>query len=276
MANCPHCGKKLHLYNWRPECPGCGVNLNYYDANQRLLDEAEKAEREHALFQPRIDRAKAAYAGSKWAILRIVLTLLPVGALFLPLLKAESGETLSVIGVVKHIGGAGFGAVLGQAAKDPKCLSAVLLLISAAMILVNLVLILTSLGKRAKIRVPLTHGFQFLCAAGAAAIAAASAEKFGALFENQTGKALPGAGAYLYLALLAVLFLYNLFLLKKGIPVRYTPCLIGGLPSETYFGYVEAGMSKSEMRRKMLLALADLREAQEHKLAEEAKNEGGE
>lgn len=32
MAVCPHCGRKLRIYDRRPECPGCGVNLNYFDA----------------------------------------------------------------------------------------------------------------------------------------------------------------------------------------------------------------------------------------------------
>ena len=85
MAQCPRCGCRLRITDWKPVCPDCGVNLNYYKANERLLDESEKAEIEHAHFQPKVDRAKAAYAGSWKAILRIVLTLLPVGALFLPL-----------------------------------------------------------------------------------------------------------------------------------------------------------------------------------------------
>ena len=265
MSTCPHCGRKLHLLDWKPECPGCGVNLNYYDANQRLLDEAEKAEREHALFQPRIDRAKAAYAGSKWAIARIPLTLLPAGALFLKLLQTEGGNKhLSIIGVAER-----FNAVLGNALKDPMALAAALLLVSAAMILVNLILITTSLGRHGKTRVLITHGFQILCAAGAMICAAAAGAKGAPQVFVDPSPASLGIGAYLYLALLLVLFAYNVFLIKKGIPVKYTKCLIGGIPSEDYFRYMEAGMSKSELQRKMLLALADLREAKERKLAEE-------
>ena len=85
MAVCPNCGRKLRMTDWKPDCPECGVNLNYFNANERLLVDSEKAEREHARFQPSVDRGKASYAGSKLAILRIVFTLLPVGALFLPL-----------------------------------------------------------------------------------------------------------------------------------------------------------------------------------------------
>ena len=37
MATCPNCGKKLRLYQWRPECPACGVNMVYFKSNERLL-----------------------------------------------------------------------------------------------------------------------------------------------------------------------------------------------------------------------------------------------
>lgn len=270
MASCPRCGQKLRLYHWKPTCPACGVNLNYYDANQRLLDETEQAEKEHALFQPKIDRAKAAYAGSKWAILRIVLTLLPVGALFLPLLQSsDGGSHLNVIGVYNAVNAMGFGALFGGALKNPLYLAAALLLLSAAMILVSLILIMLSLGKHGKVRVIVTYGFMLLCAAGSLAAAFIGGKQPVGVFEGTPAPVNPGVGAYLYVALFGLLFLYNLFLLKKGIPVTYTPCLIGGLPSEDYFRYVDEGMSKSMMQRKMLAALAELRDKQEQALAEE-------
>ena len=81
-----------------------------------------------------------------------------------------------------------------------------------------------------------------------------------------------GVGAYLYAALFLVLFLYNIFLLKKGIPVKHTQCLIGGLPSEEYFRYVEEGMSRSELERKMLVAMAELQEQQEQELEKEEED----
>lgn len=275
MADCPRCGRKLRLADWRPECPGCGVNLIYYDSNRRLLDESEKAEKEHALFQPRVDRAKAAYAGSVFAILRIVLTLLPVGALFLPLLRTAQGG-VNVIGVYRKLNEAGIGAVLGKALKDPVCLTAALLLVSAVMIIVSIALITMSLGKHGKVRVTVTYGFMLLCAAGALCLAAANGVRLGEIFSESGVAAAPGVGAILYAALFLVLFLYNLFLLKKGIPVKYTPCLIGGLPSEEYFRYVEEGMSRADIRRKMLKALAEMEEERERELEEEegAKHRG--
>lgn len=269
MANCPHCGRKLHLYDWRPTCPGCGVNLIYYDSNKRLLEESEKAEIEHAHFQPRIDRAKAAYAGSPFAILRIVLTLLPVGALFLPLLRGADGAGVNVIGVYQAVSAYGFGGLFGGVLRDPMCLGTALLLVSAAMILVSLILILCSLGKRARIRVPVTYGFMLLCALGSIAAFALGGAQPAPLFPELAGPARPGIGAYLFAALFLVLFFYNLFLLHRGIPVRYKQSLIGGLPSEEYFRYVEAGMSRSEINRKMLVALAQLKQAQDRELEKE-------
>lgn len=271
MASCPHCGRKLRMADWRPECPGCGTNLNYYDSNQRLLDESEKAEIEHALFQPRIDRAKAAYAGSRWAILRIVLTLLPVGALFLPLLKSAGGESVNVIGVYNAISAVGIGEVIKGAFGSAMYLAAALLLVSAAMILISIILITMSLGKHGKIRVLITYGFMLACAAGSVVAAALGGRQPVDVFEGDPATTVPGVGAYLYAALFLVLFLYNIFLLKKGIPVKHTPCLIGGLPSEDYFRYVEEGMSKSDIQRKMLVALAELQERQEQELEKEGE-----
>jgi len=93
-ASCPHCEYKLRLTDWKPVCPKCGVNLNYYRENDRLLDESEKAEAEHAKFQPKVDRAEAAYAGSWKAVLRIVFTVLPVAALFLPVVYSDGAKNV--------------------------------------------------------------------------------------------------------------------------------------------------------------------------------------
>ncbi len=85
MANCPKCGYKLKMTDWRAECPKCGVNLMYYNHQERLAEDADKAEEEHINFQPKLDRVKFAFAGTKLSILRIILILVPIGMLFLPL-----------------------------------------------------------------------------------------------------------------------------------------------------------------------------------------------
>ena len=264
MAHCPKCGRKLHLYDWKPECPGCHVNLNYYQSNEKLLEDSEKAEIEHAKFQPKVDRAKAAYAGSKLAILRIVLSLLPIAGLFLPLCSFTGAERKSVnaIGLYNYISEIGFDKLLSG---DKLSLSIIFLLLSVALILIGLICIIASLGRYGKLRSAIVYGVQLLSAIASAVLFTLSPVPAG-----YTASAL-GAGAFVYLALLLVLDIFVIILNKVGIPVHYKTCLIGGLPSETYYDYVSQGMSQSEIRRKMLVALAELQEQDEAAHAEEEK-----
>ena len=84
-AYCPKCNYKLKITDWRPECPKCGVNVVYYGIEDRLNAEADKAEYEHAMFQPKVDRIKSSFVGDKIAKIRIVLCVLPVLATLLSL-----------------------------------------------------------------------------------------------------------------------------------------------------------------------------------------------
>lgn len=241
MAVCPNCGRKLHMTDWRPNCPGCGVNLNYFNANEILLDETEKAEVEHAHFQPKVDRAKAAYIGDKRCILRIIFTLLPTGALFLPLATYDK-TVMNIIGVYKMLSETGFDNLLSNIKLlIPLGTAAV----SVVMILVCLILLTMSLGKRGKRRTFILYG---IMAAGAILSLLSML-----IFKT----AIPAFGAYIYAVLQVWSFAWNYQLIKRGIEVHYTQCLIGGLPSETYFEYVEKGMTSSEIRRKMLIALTE-------------------
>ncbi|MBQ6163834.1 MAG: hypothetical protein IJK23_05105 [Clostridia bacterium] len=274
MAVCPNCGRKLRMTDWKPDCPECGVNLNYFNANERLLVDSEKAEREHARFQPSVDRGKASYAGSKLAILRIVFTLLPVGALFLPLCsKLADGKTtgVNVIDVYKFVNSGDIGAILGAGAFG---VSIALLLLSAVMILVCIISIIASLGKHGKGRTIALYSVM----AGSAALSLIcfliSFPKFGDLFpEMNTVVGGVGIGGILYVFLQIFSWVWNYIVIKKGIPVKYTTCVIGGLPSEEYFSYVEQGMPQSEIRRKMLVALTKM---QVEALRKEEKNDPGE
>ncbi len=264
MANCPNCGAKLRLTDWKPVCPECGVNLNYYNANERLLVDSEKAEIEHAHFQPRIDRAKAAYAGSKLAVLRIVFTVLPIGALFLPLCVMPDAQpkNVNVIGLYNAISGEGLGLLFGSGFFGA---SIAALLLSAIMILVCIIGIIAALGKHGKGRTAAFYGVM-ACAALAALLCFLIACAQGTPSEGMK----LGAGGYLYALLQLFSFAWCVFLLKKGIPVRYTPCVIGGLPSEEYFSYVNAGMPQNEIRRKMLVALTKMQvQADEAKTKEQ-------
>ena len=259
MATCPKCGKKLRLYHWRPECPACGANMVYYKSNERLLAETEKTEIEHAKFQPRVDRAKAAFFGSPWAIARVVLTALPLGGLMLPLCRVWNQEyvtNVNAVTVYQYLSGQGFGSVFSSALKgDPLSLAAALLLVSAAMILVCLICTVMSLGKHGVLRNLILNLIQTGSAVGAAACF--SATDFRASLPEYTAGALSWGG-FVCIALFAALLVYNLYLAKRGLPVKKTVCYIGGLPSDEYFQYVEQGMSELEIRKKMVEALTKM------------------
>lgn len=271
MAHCPNCGRKLHLYNWRPECPDCGVNMVYFKSNERLLAESEAAEIAHAKSQPSIDRAKASFFGSPLAIVRIVLSLLPIGGLFLPVFNGKN-----IIGVYNYINENNFGAVLGNVLKGNLIsISVLTLLVSAVMILVCLGCTVMSLGKHGTLRNFIFNLFMMLNATASAVcitIAASSAS-----VAEISGKV--GIGAFVYIGLMLILLVYNLILGKKGLlKIKKTLCLIGGLPSDEYFAYIEQGMSDIEIRKRMVEALTKMQnevrakaaEAEQHALDERA------
>ncbi len=82
---CPKCNYKLKITDWRPECPKCGVNVMYYGIEDRLREEADRAEYNHAKSQPKFDRLKFSLIGHPLSIVRLVLGLLPIVATLLPM-----------------------------------------------------------------------------------------------------------------------------------------------------------------------------------------------
>ena len=258
LAQCPKCGETLRFYHIKPECPFCGVNMVYYNANARLLAEAEAAEIAHAKSQPGVDRAKAASIGSPKAIARLALSALPLGALFGPLASAagEGGaKTVNAIGLYTYISNTDVSAlpkrILGG---DALAAAAVLTLLSAVLILWNLIAVPFSLGPHGKIRDRIRQTALFCSAAGA-----------GIACTLGGGRLL--WGGYLYLLLLFAVLIFNVYLQKTGLPVKATPCLIGGLPSERYFQMKADGAPEAEIRRAMVEALTAMQEETRRKEA---------
>ena len=252
MAKCPNCGRTLHFTDWKQDCPGCGVNLIYFGSNERLLEESEKAEIEHAKHQPSIDRAKAAFFGSAPAIIRIVLHVLPIGALFLPLFIKRSSSSvnkMNIIDIYKSINEAGFGSFIKTALRGENAeVSFLLLLISAVMIIVCLFCLPMSLGKHGVLRNKIVNYIMTTSAFLSASI--------GGIW----GGLKPTYGFLIYIFLLVVIEVYNYYLNKKGLNIKYTTCYIGGLPSDEYFRYVDEGMSELDIRKKMVEALTLMQE----------------
>ncbi len=110
MANCPKCGYKLRMIDIKAECPKCGVNLLYYNQQERLALDADKAEEEHIKMQPKIDRIKFAFVGTKLSIVRLISLLIPIGVMFLPLASVNVNmpwntidKDISILNVVMDI-----------------------------------------------------------------------------------------------------------------------------------------------------------------------------
>lgn len=110
MANCPKCGYKLRMIDIKAECPKCGVNLLYYNQQERLALDADKAEEEHIKMQPKIDRIKFAFIGTKLSIVRLISFLIPIGVMFLPLASVNVNmpwntidKDISILNVVMDI-----------------------------------------------------------------------------------------------------------------------------------------------------------------------------
>lgn len=89
MANCPKCGKHLHIYNISQTCPECGTNMMFYGFVETFEKEAKMAELSQANVHVKVKHIKAAYVGSKLAIARLIVMLLPAVGFLLPAAKFE-------------------------------------------------------------------------------------------------------------------------------------------------------------------------------------------
>ncbi len=86
-ATCPHCGRKLKFWEIKAECPSCKTNIPNYKWEERLSDDADKAENAFAKFHYKLANFKSAVVGSKLRIIRLIMTFAPLIALVLPLYK---------------------------------------------------------------------------------------------------------------------------------------------------------------------------------------------
>lgn len=274
-ATCPKCGGKLRIIDWKPNCPHCGVNMVYYGMEERLLMDADRAEAEHARFQPKVDRLKAAFVGSPLAIVRIVCSALPIGGLFLPLAKfafqapyaAFDGNVnvISVYNLLSNTDFDAFGSMLSsglfKSAFLPYAIALVCLLLSALGVLLHLIFLMLACSPKGKAR---NYGFDIanlLLVVGSIATFTVFSAKIRALFPGVVTASAVGFGAFIYLALLLVSFVIDILCFTKGIPVKYKECFVGNIPADKYFQLVEEGVPLDQIRRVMA----------EHTMAKEAE-----
>lgn len=99
-STCPHCGKKLHLWDVKAECSKCGVSIPNYNWQERLNEDNVKAEKQFAVFNKTINRISYSIWGTKLRIARLVLSFIPIIGFILPwaVLKSDGNSfDLSII-----------------------------------------------------------------------------------------------------------------------------------------------------------------------------------
>lgn len=235
MANCPKCGYKLRMIDIKPECPQCGVNLLYYNQQERLALDADKAEEEHINFQPKIDRIKFSFVGTKLAVARLILILVPIGMMFLPLAHVSVqfpfntvDTNVSILNVVmdfllkqdigwlfEMMGTAEFGSAFICLA-----ISVLSILIAAIFAILNLPLVsLSSSPKGFKRNIALSVcGIVFTVISIVTFLVFNSqlSGKYGAVYSGGLG-----IGAFLVIVGFLALIAINIIIKKKNIPVKY-------------------------------------------------------
>jgi len=260
----PGCEYKLRLIDWKPNCPKCGTNILYYKMEERLLAEADRVEAANAAFQKKADRAKAAVIGSKWAVARMVLLVLPLIMLFLPLGRVEmrlpfvdKAENLNAISIFMAITELDFDALMG-ALGNPALMMAFLWY---ALAIVGFVLVVLSilLGLVTCWLARSPGGFKrsiifFAMGMGGTALAAVSLLQFGAGLSPVMPGAVStqvtwyGTGAVALSFLL--IFAVNIYIKATGdIPVAHKQCYISGFPEEEVYANQAKGITLEEMRR---------------------------
>ncbi len=280
MAKCPKCGRKLTLFDWKPNCPGCGVNLVYYGMEERLLDEADAAEAEHARLQKRIDRLKASFVGSKLTIARIILSILPIATLLLPLCSVtysgpfieQTTTNVNLIELINLITSLDIDALLTMVGSGILGTSfigyagaLVCLLLSVVFIVISLLMLMLACSPKGNPRNITLNIITIALAVASPVFFNIFATNINAVFPDFiSGKI--GFGIFVYIAAIALLLAINIIIAVKGVEVKYKQCFVGGIPAEEYFELVAKGTDKAVIRQMMAEAL-------ENKAAESGEKE---
>lgn len=275
MANCPNCQKHLRIVDWKQKCPHCDANIVLYDMQERLMQDADKAEVQYYYFQKKIDRLKAAFVGSKLSVARIFTSLLPIAALFLPIVKCDFTESLSemsgkldIMKIYNGVGDINLGEVLSSVsgADAPFLVSVILFLLSVILILVHFILLTLAASPKGKARSYILNIAMF----GSSVIAAIcfSLSPSGAIATGSIQ-----IGGILYILLFALNFAIEIIIYQKGVEVHHKQCYVGGIPIEEYFKMLEDNVPHEEIRREMYKRLTEIEKEKQAKKEKDKEKE---
>ena len=108
MSNCPKCNEKLSPFYMKQNCPKCNTNLVYYDLDNRLKADHEKAMKEQEAVNNVFNNIKTSAFGGPLQITRFVLMFSPLLWMCLPMFKANDGGYITLISAIMGIINGGF------------------------------------------------------------------------------------------------------------------------------------------------------------------------
>lgn len=225
---CPNCNGEIGRFELSPNCKHCGVNIFYSQQKTLLTEDAKKCELEYATFRILVAKLKAAFIGSKIAILRIVAMVMAIGAIFVPFANVSLNTTLftssfsfGAWGIYTAFSDGTLGAVFRLSGYMPKESRACILLLclivaiflSGLGIFVTLLLSFINIQKSAKVmRVLCVIGMVFSVIATVLSFAMPSIMADGGFLVGTAG-----FGAIACFLVLGFIFVLNYLVKKKNI-----------------------------------------------------------
>lgn len=162
---CPKCSEKLSPFYMKQNCPKCNTNLVYYDLDNRLKADHEKAMKEQEAVDRVLNNIKASAFGGKLQIVRFVLMFLPLLWMCLPMYMIVDKNTLeltniSLVWVIKGLisGDLSFDAIFS----DNVYLFSILTMLAVILFSIpEIISSLFSLGEKALKRNKILHLINF-------------------------------------------------------------------------------------------------------------------
>lgn len=104
MSNrCPKCNEKLSPFYMKQNCPKCNTNLVYYDLDNRLRADHEKAIREQEAVDNVLNNIKTSAFGGTLQITRFILMFSPLLWMCLPTFTSDDRTDITLISVIMGI-----------------------------------------------------------------------------------------------------------------------------------------------------------------------------
>lgn len=104
MSNrCPKCNEKLSPFYMKQNCPKCNTNLVYYDLDNRLRADHEKAIREQEAVDNVLNNIKTSAFGGPLQITRFILMFSPLLWMCLPTFTSDDRTDITLISVIMGI-----------------------------------------------------------------------------------------------------------------------------------------------------------------------------